>query len=721
MQKYLKYAVLAGIFAVPFIPFIVTNQFFFPFITGKNFAFRIIVEIIFGLWLILAFQDGTARPKKSALWFALILFIASLGISTFIGENPQKSFWSNFERMEGWVTLIHYGAYFTVLVSMLKDERNWKWLWNTSIVASVLMALYGIMQLAGFFTINQGGVRVDGTFGNATYLAVYMLFHVFITMYALIRWRPSKWVQIGYSCALVLQVVMIFYAATRGTTLGLLGGMFLSGIIFTLFGKASKTIRNGGIALVVLVLVVVGGFFAIKNTAFVQNNEVLQRFASIDLQEGQTRFAIWNMALHGAAERPVFGWGQENFNYVFNKYYRASMYAQEPWFDRAHNQFLDWLVTGGAIGLALYLLLYACALWYLWRGEAFDMTERAIFTGLLAGYAIHSMFVFDNLMSSVLFLMVLAFITVRRTNEKPTIAMPTLSGTSLSTASGIVIVALFAVLYFANVPGMVRASTLIQAISPHSEGLQENFDLFKKAVAAPGLGQQEAYEQLIQFATQIRRSDLQSLSTPDLRDAVATFTKDEFGKEVGRHADDARLRVFYGSFLRQIGDLPNAKEQLTKALELSPEKQQVMFELGLVGTLENNAADAVKWFRMAYEAEPKYDQARMYYVSILIRVGDTATAEQLLLEQYGTVAPANDVLLQAYYDVRDFGRAAVVAEARVAENPSDVNAYTQLAGVYLEAGRRTDAVQVLQRAIDAIPDFKAQGEQFIEQIQSGKI
>jgi len=725
MQRYLKWAIWAGIFAIPFIPFIVANQLFFPFITGKNFAFRIIVEVIFGLWVILALQDSVARPKKSALWFALLLFVGSLGISTFIGENPSKSFWSNFERMEGWITLLHLGAYFTVLVSMLKRERNWKWLWNTSIAVSVLLAIYGVMQLAGFFTINQGGVRVDATFGNATYLAVYMLFHVFMTLYALVKWKPTRWVQVGYALALVLQVLMIFYAATRGTTLGLLGGLFLSGLIFALFSKRggaeSKLLRRGGIALVAAVLILAGSFFAIKDTSFVQNNDVLTRFASINLQEGQTRFAVWNMALQGAKERPVFGWGQENFNYVFNKHYQASMYGQEPWFDRAHNQFLDWLIAGGSIAFLLYIAFYIIALWYLWRGTTFDIKERAIFTGLLAGYAFHSLFVFDNVMSSILFIGLLAYITVRHSEEKSEMALPALSSSTLSAVSGVVVVALLAVLYFANVPGMTRAATLVSAIQPHEAGLQENFDLFKKAIEHDGLGQQEAHEQLIQFATQIRRQDLASLSSEQLRNEVASFTREAFAKEVARHPGDARLRLFYGSFLRQIGDFAGAKKELGTALELSPQKQAIMFELGLIGINEGSAEDAVNWFQKAYELDTSYDRARMLFVSILLRVGNQTEAEQLLLDGFGTVTPPNDVLMQAYYDTRNFDRAAAVAEARLAELPSDINRYTQLAGVYLEMGRRQDAIQTLQSAIEAIPSFKTQGEQFIDQINSGQI
>ena len=40
VNTFLKRLVLVGIFAVPFIPLIVSSGMFFPFITGKNFSFR---------------------------------------------------------------------------------------------------------------------------------------------------------------------------------------------------------------------------------------------------------------------------------------------------------------------------------------------------------------------------------------------------------------------------------------------------------------------------------------------------------------------------------------------------------------------------------------------------------------------------------------------------------------------------------------------------------
>src|SRR3989304_6041643 len=107
MKEILKYSIWAGIYAVLFIPFIVANDMFFPYITGKAFTFRIIVEIILGLWLILIIKDKEFRPKWSWVLGSVLIFTFILFLADVNAVAPFKAFWSNYERMEGWVTFVH--------------------------------------------------------------------------------------------------------------------------------------------------------------------------------------------------------------------------------------------------------------------------------------------------------------------------------------------------------------------------------------------------------------------------------------------------------------------------------------------------------------------------------------------------------------------------------------------------------------------------------------
>ena len=45
-----RWVVLAALFVIPFLVLYVSNSLFFPFITGKGFAFRILVEAAAAAW-----------------------------------------------------------------------------------------------------------------------------------------------------------------------------------------------------------------------------------------------------------------------------------------------------------------------------------------------------------------------------------------------------------------------------------------------------------------------------------------------------------------------------------------------------------------------------------------------------------------------------------------------------------------------------------------------
>jgi O-antigen ligase/tetratricopeptide (TPR) repeat protein len=719
LDSFLRRSLIVLLCSIPFIPLIIANPLFFPFITGKNFAFRIIVELALLLWAVLALRDPSLRPRWSSLPVLILALLASAGISTILAENPAKAFWSNFERMEGWIGLLHSTAYFFLLWCAFQSEKIWGRFWNTSIVASAVVGIYALFQLSGALTINQGGLRVDSTFGNATYFAVYMLFHAFLTLFFLVRtWSTSSWLRYWYIAVGILQAVMIFYSATRGAILGFVGGLFVTGLALVLFGKGNAALKKWGIGAVITVLVVAGGFIAIKDTPFVQGNDILARIASINLTNAETRFTIWGMAFEGFKERPVFGWGQEGYNYIFNKYYEPTLHSQEPWFDRAHNAFIDWLVAGGAVAFLIYCSFYAVALWLLWRPQSsFSVFERSLFTGLLAAYTFHNLFVFDNLISYFLFMSVLAYIGFRARGADSAPALPgkPVSENIYMVAAPALVIVMAVVFYFANVPGIATAANIIQGLSQHAS-ITENFNYFKEAAKSKGLGRQEVQEQLMQFAIQVR-----SMKVGDeaFQLEVAQFAADQMTQEINRTPNDARLHVFLGSFARQFGNYELALQELTKAHELSPEKQQIIFELGILEASKGNQAGALEWFKTAYDLDPEYQLARLFYAATAIRMGNKELTSELLMPRFGTVTPDNDYILQAYLDIKDFTSAILIAEARVAKNPNDAQVHIQLAASYLQSGNRDRAIAELEKAIELNSAFKTQGEYYIEQIRQG--
>jgi O-antigen ligase/lipoprotein NlpI len=723
-KEILRKSLVVGIFVIPFIPLLVTNFLFFPFITGKNFAFRILTELLFGGWLILALYNPAYRLKFSWLLASIVGFVGIIALADIFGENPLKSIWSNFERMEGLVSLVHFLAYFIVIISVLNTERLWTRFWQTSIGVSVFLGLYGIFQLMGFITINQGGVRLDATFGNATYFAVYMLFHIFITALLLYRAHADKMMCWVYGVIILLQAFIIYHTATRGTILGFLGGVVLTALLIVLFGKKYPVFRRASFFAFVGIVFIVGGFLLARHTQFVKESPVLSRFASISLSDDSTntRFIVWGMALEGVKERPLLGWGQENFNLVFNKYYDPRLYAQEQWFDRVHNIVFDWLIAGGILGFLAYISIFLTLLWYLWlkKTSTFSLIEKSLLTGLLAGYSFHNLFVFDNLVSYGLFFGVAGFIYFL--SEKREVVYGSIFEKQINTglinriyAPGLIAFTLVTI-YLVNATPLAQTYTLLKAISAQPEGPTKNLELFKKAIAYNSFGTQEVREQLAQGTINIAGANLDI----ETKQQYLSLASSELKKQIDQVPDDARFQIFLGTLYDAYGQYNVATPYILRALELSPQKLSTMYQLGLNTLNRGEFDEAIEIFKEAYILAPGSEDGRIFYAVAAIYTKNTRLVDDLLIPHYGSSIVDNQRILQAYFNTGQLDKVIEIWKLRIAKDPNNPDLHLSLGATYLQAGQRENAVAEIQKVIELNPQFKEQGEYYISEIRAGR-
>ncbi len=721
-----KYVLISGLLATLFIPFAVADTQLFPYITGKAFTFRILAEILFGIWLVAMVWDASLRPKFSLLLGSVFAFAGIVLIADLAGMSFYKSFWSNFERMDGFITLIHMFAYFLVGSSVLNTIGRWKIFFNTSVVASAIMAIYVFMQLAGKIQINQGGVRVDGTLGNATYLAVYMLFNIFITLFLLLRSyqthnRMSVALGLWYGAAILMQTIVLYYTATRGAILGLIGGLIVFGLIIAIFERSRPILRKSAIGVLVGVLVLVGGFYAIRNTEFVRSSETLNRFATLSIEEisKQGRRYVWPMAIAGFKERPILGWGQENFDQVFSKYYDPRMYAQEPWFDRAHNIVLDWLVAGGILGLLGYLSVFAAFLWLVWKNNTFTVTDKAILVALAAAYFFQNLFVFDNLVSYMYFFALIAFVHAMSVQEKPALTFTRVLDSQLMKAVMPVFAAALVVfvIYSWNTKPILANREIIRAIHPDvSKTPEDSLIHFEKAFSyntfAEGEALEQMYSQLGKFASETVK--------PETRQAYAGLVFPKMDAYINRYPDNTRALLFAGSLRNRMGDFQNAAPYLLRAVETSPKKQGVLFELGFVHLSTSQFTEALAIFKRAYELAPEYEEARLLYgIAALYAKNPTLTKELFATIPESTLV-ADERIIAAYHGTGNTAEAVKILEKRLVASPNDVQLRFRVAAGYLSINQRTKAIQALQEAARLFPEAKAQADYYIKEIQAGR-
>ncbi|TSC63523.1 MAG: TPR repeat protein [Parcubacteria group bacterium Athens0416_74] len=722
LEKTLRWIALGGIFALPFVGLLVTSSLFFPYITGKNFAFRIIVEVITAAWLALAIVNPSYRPRRSWLLGALALFVLIIGIADVFGAYAFKSLWSNYERMDGWVTIAHLLAYTIVASAMLQSEKLWRWLLWTTLGVSAYLSLYGLLQVTGKVALGLGGVtglsgRIDGTFGNPIYFAVYMLFHVFI---AAMLWA-QQWVEKGpgkrlyisaaYASIIALDTMALFLTGTRGTMLGIIGGTLLSALLMLIFARKSRNVWRASAAVVFGIFALTGVFFMVKDQAWVQKVGFLNRLASISLsdQTTESRFVNWSMAWEGV---------KENYALVFDKYYDPRMYKQEPWFDRVHNIVFDWLVAGGFLGLITYLSIFIVALWTLWRSGGFTIAERSLLTGLLAGYFCHNFFVFDNVTSYILFGTILAFIAYRssKASDAPAIlASRSLSQNALPYAAVLCAIALLFVAWSVNQKPLAANRLMLNALNPQSDALTK-LDHLRQSIELGTYGMQEAREQLSQMAATASGS---SGVSEDVRKAYFELAITEMEKQAEMSPLDARFPLFLGVVYSAFGQYDNARIAYEKALELSPKKQSIMYLLGENASVRGDSAAALSYYKRAYELETSNREAAMQYAAALIRADQAAAAEALLAPYIESGNAADPRILSAYRAKNQMLRAIPIWEASIRANPEDAQGYFTLAAIHYLSGNSAKAIAVLEDAKRRLPGIAVQADPVIEQIRAG--
>lgn len=704
IQNALRYVIYGALFIIPFIPLYVANSLFFPFITGKGFAFRILVEIAFFAWMLLALANREYRPRFSWVMVAYTAFVAWMFIADSFAVNPHKAFWSNFERMDGWVTMIHVFAFFLVSGAVLSADKLWRKWWMTFLGASALVSAYCLLQLGGAIDIHQGGARVDGTLGNAAYLAAYLLFTIAVSVWYALESRGG--VKVALYALAGLQVFLVFETATRGAVLGLIGGALVATFLWMLeAGEKTRKVAGGILAGIVLVS---GGVYLVRESAFIQHNPTLSRVTSISVSDLSVRSTLWGMAWQGALERPVTGWGQEGFNYVFNKYYQPSLYAQEPWFDRAHDVFIDWLVAGGFPALLLFLALFATTAFELYRREA-TRPERILVLAALTAYAIQAVVVFDNIMTYIPLAAIFAtaHATSSRRMEKVEAVAP-MTEETLQVATPLVAVVAVALVWMVNVPNMNAATELVHGLSFRSSDISSNLELLKTALNENTFATQEVREQTVIALGSIISS--QQTVSQALADFVQ-FAMQEMGAEVERQPLDARLRLEYALGFRSIGDYKSALTQVGEAKKLAPKKQQIYIEEGIEKWQLGDYAGARDAFNQAYDLDHSFAQVATYAAAGDIMAGDPVAGKALLLQSVGTTTVNNDALIIAYFKAKDYENLIGSIRLQVEAEERSAASMLRLASAYASAGRFTEARATLTEMVQEHPEAADQAQQ----------
>lgn len=717
-----------GIYVVAIIPLVIFKEFFSPFHFGKVVVFRTLIELVAVLYVLLVLRDKSFLPRRSGLFWAMTIFTAVFGVTSLTGVYPYQSIMGTLERMGGWFTFLHFWLFFVMATSVLRTREHWLTLIKISVFASLLSTFYGFLQKGSFaWVIGSGSrIRIFGTLGNTALFAGYTLVNVFFALFLTVRDRGMMRALFGIIA--VLNVIAIFMTAVRGAILGIVFAVALMAFAYALIGS-SKKIRLSLLAAVLLLFAGIGFLFINRESDIVKNSRFLSRMVAS--RTAQTRLWAWQAGIDGWNDSPktiLLGWGPENFNIPFSKHFNPKFYfgiGSETLFDRAHNMFVEVLVTMGLVGFAAYLGMFIVLFLLLWKLYGNQPAPAIILGSGLVAYMVQNAFIFDtsaNLVAFFLFAgLVNALLSVP--SSPPASSRPVPATLRYSLALAMLALVLFSI-YRTNVLP-ARANYAGTRATVHSWS-NEHEQAIKKFETSLSHDTFLSYELRHRYAQYV----LENYGEFGAQGIDAGSTVMAVIKHVERNLASPQDYLPYLYISRSyiilgksdpaspFNDL--ALENSLKALEISPTFVRTYYEVAQAYLNKKDYVSALAAFQKAVDLNPDVAVSWWYLGVAQVEAGDQvgglASIEKAL--ELGYTAGEQELLrlVNLYETNRNFEKVAELYEQLIRISPKNPQYHASLAATYANLGRIEDAVREAKIAARINPSFETEARAFVKSI-----
>lgn len=380
------------------LPLVTGPGVYFPDVVPKAVLFRIAVTVAASALLVLLFARRLRPSSLDPVTGALVAFLVAAALASLTGLAPLRSVYGDLQRMFGLLTWFYLVVFFIAL-RVFVDGRSWVRLMRAAVVVGLVV---GLLWLAGRNTI-----------GNTGWLGSYLfLIASCSTWLVLSVERGSE--RLLWGGAAVAASLLLVAVGQRGPALALVVLVVGMGayLVFRASGRRAAAVAVvlgaaiGAVALLVLAAPHAAGVRRLIGTSLGGSSMVV-------------RTVFWRAGMESAMERPLLGYGLENFNLAIARNFPVRVYELSTYstqVDRAHNVFIDALVATGVVGLICYLAFWVAIFSTVARGyrsRRLRGAEAALFLSATAGYAVYLLFWFEDHASTVLFIAFVAMMVHR--------------------------------------------------------------------------------------------------------------------------------------------------------------------------------------------------------------------------------------------------------------------------------------------------------------------
>lgn len=658
--------------------------------TSELFEFNKIITLyvftilITGSWLYRSIINKSLIFRRTILDLPLVLYLFILLLSTFFSLDPRTSLLGYYGRFNGGlVSQICYALLYWAFVSNLNAKQalntTYYILFSTALASALAIAeRFGIFITCGLMGFNYTEScwvqdvqnRVFSTLGQPNWLAAIVTALLPISSYQLIFSQNHKSKFLSFKSIIFLLLNVLFFITlifTKSRSGYLAFG--ISSLIFwsyIFWQTKSKYIKE----FLVLFSISLVLFFIVQPPSNNHNSQIITSsgtsLESGGTESGTIRKYVWIGALNIFRSYPILGTGPETFAFVFPKYKPIEHNLTSEWnfiYNKAHNEYLNYLSTTGILGFTSYLILIFYSILQVSKTLKFPASPSGrqnskqvknlnqnvnsylfagfdfLSFGVLAGYIsilITNFFGFSVVPTSLLFFLFPALVVADSSNQK--LESKKIQGNS----QWVLIFVLLLIIYYlllityhywqadyqynlsknnSSVENIEKAISL----SPNETVFRTHYANLLSEVAVEFIPDQE--EKAVSYG---------QMALDQINIANRLFPRSVNVKNV-------ESGIYYKFAIFDQKYLNDAENTLKNAILLSPLDPKIHYQLGILNIKNNKLNEAIVNFEKAVSLKPNYKEGRFALALTYKDLGKNDEAKKQLQYILEFIDPNDDL------------------------------------------------------------------------------
>jgi O-antigen ligase/tetratricopeptide (TPR) repeat protein len=711
--------------------FLITPLFFWPD-NSELFEFNK-MRLVYGLtviistaWLVRMIQEKRFIFKQTILDIPIVLFFASQIISTVFSIDIHTSIWGYYSRSNGGLlSVISYIVlYYAFVSNITKDyiDRMIKFL----VTGGVLVSLYAIPEHFGMSPscliltnefnatcwVQDVQARVFATLGQPNWLAAYLAMVVFPAIYLFLT-EKKQLLKYWHFISVVLIYMAFTFTYSRGGMLGFLAGLLIFAAGYLIIKNRHPRLDRGSagnsqtdsrlrendekkkqknLIVVISAFIVINLLFGSALTGsfrLLQQNAPAARPGIVTggtqlenggTESGQIRLIVWQGAIDIFKHYPLFGSGVETFAYSYYQFRPLAHNTVSEWdflYNKAHNEYLNYLATTGAVGLLTYLFMigifsYTFVRFILKKHSEENTHQKLLYIALFAGYCsflVQNIFGFSVVFIAVLFFLypAFAFVFANQLQDPQKDLLKLLSSIKPAvrliykrtayTKIAIIVVIIFGASYLMKVYSNWEADTYYKLGNDLTDSgyVGEGFNNFITAIDlhpteplyraeigfAAAASAVSRYENATESGDPEEASDSARIKQTAETQTELALAMSPKNTSIWRTA----IRTYYQ--LSSIDPIYKDKtiEILDKTIALAPTDPKLVFNKGLILASQNKLPEAIETLKKAVELKPDYRDAIVTLADFYFKNNQKSEALGLI-DELLEKSPEDEDLLQ---------------------------------------------------------------------------